>query len=503
MPAQKSLFENEKEEVSIKYPNAHARGNFSFEKKEIVKGGTRRKMNAFTVNAAKVSDFTTHLLQKTFKGKLNYYEIRKQAEEKLRPKFERYGLLSFDPSDQTSANKSRRIMNIMIDEEIKEIVRDIVKDECVVKIPFEIFFRSLNIDSLYKGENIRFDRAVELVLEVQSKSYCDYKGKRVIEDDEGNLQEIGYVGKSALVPRIEFEFDEALGEINRIEDLIASKKRNKAKYIKSVVLRFDAETFAMLVSPGREYVLTNRDTRSSFESIHTFRLDLLVRSIEKIQHYQSVNHYTLEDLNRLFGVSYSNFTFFKRRILNPACEELNRCDDLLVEYKEIKKGNRFDHIVFSIRRKQKDLIAGAYKTFDLPFYIAAQHFYFDDYIEGNISDSFKEHYNEIKFYTDKIEKKRDFIYGGDESNDKTLGEWEKEYHEALDAYEKLVMVISDDPDWFERRSIVLSSDKLCFVHKDTDEVYEPYKGLFKANNPIKCLAFYYAEKERENEKEIE
>lgn len=492
MSPQKSLFDSD-EDVSIKFPNAHARGEFTFEKKEVIRGGERRKMNAFTVNAAKVSDYTTHVLQKAFKGKLNYQEIRARTEDLLKETFIEYKLLDFDPANKAQAERNRRMMNIMIDEKVKELIRDIVKDECIIKIPFEEFFKNLNISSLYKGDNIRFDRAVELVLEVQSKSYCDYRGKRVIEDETGKLEEISYVGKSALVPSIEFEFDSEIGEINKIEDLIASKKRNKAKYIKSVVLKFDPDTFALLALPGREYVLASRETRSSFESIHTFRLDLLVRSIEKIQHYTSLNRYTLDHLNRLFGVSYSNFSFFKKRVLDPACEELNRCEDLHVEYNSFKKGNRFDYISFVITRKNKALLGGEYREFDLPYYIAVQHFYFDEYINGEVSSSFMEHYHEIKFYTDKFEKNKNFSYGGEETNDKTLLEWEKEYLEASEAYKELVMIIGKDPGWFNERNLVLSPEKLCLVDKDTGDVHEPYKGLLAISNPIKSLMFYKAE----------
>jgi len=490
------FFEKSSEDATIKFPNSHAQGEFSFAQKDVLRGGKRVKMNAFTVNAAKVSDASLQLLQRKFAGKFNYYDLRKQAEKKLQPFFGEHKLLEMDISNKRAFEKNKRMMNIMIEEEIKSTIKKDIQEDCIIKIPFDDFFGSLQIDSIYKEKNIRFNRAIELVLDVQSSSYCDYRGKRVEIGENGNLEEIGYVGKSALVPTIEFEFDEAIGDIKKIEDLVASKKRNKAKYIKFVVLKFDVDTFASLVSPGREYTLTDRNVRNTFESISAFRLDTLVRSIEKIQHYTTVNHYTLDDLNRLFGVNYKTFFDFKRRILRPGCDEFNKCDDLHVDFKEHKKNNAFSYISFSIVRKENILISGEYKVFDLAYYIAVQHYYFDDYIEGETNASFLDHYQEIKFHVERKSNNIQYCFGGDDSDDLTLESWEKEYLEASECYEKLIIAVGRDQAWFKERKIKLCTTKLCFIEEDTGEIYEPYKGLFHVHNPIKAYKYYLAEKQK-------
>jgi len=496
----KNLFDyiDSNEADTIKFPNTHAQGDYVYSQREIISDGKIKKINAFTVMAARISDLSLRYLQKDFSREINYFNIREEVEQELEPFFNRYDLLRTENRPTSIVKEQTRIVNIKIEEEIQKHISRKLENRRVVKVDFTEFLDKLYQISptslFYKNKTPRFDRIIDMMEDIQKSAACEYHTKRVVIDDETKKPVIvDVVGKSIMVPSIEYELDESLG-VTSIKELKENKKRDKSKYIKKIIFRFSPETFSMMVSPGREYTIAPIENRAGFNSIYGYRLDSLVRSIEKIQSYDNVNRYTLEKLNKLFGVNYTRFNDFKIRVLQPALKDVNKAKDIEVDFKTVKEGKRIGFIRFSIKRR-KEIPEESTKSgeqLNLAYYIAVQHFYYSKYIENIRIDNFEEYYMLIREFIETTAKKS-LSFGGPNTNDKSIREWEEEFIEAKEAWEKLQIVFAENEEWFKKHNTYPSFLKLTLVDADTNKVLEPIVGLLALENPIDSLKYYESE----------
>lgn len=110
----------------------------------------------------------------------------------------------------------------------------------------------------------------------------------------------------------------------------------------------------------RPYLLQLKENFTSYELIwtlhfkskYTIRLYELIKSI----HFHDLENYTrryrVEDLKkRLNGEHYKEYRDFKRRVLRPSVEEIDRYSDKTVTFQEIKQGKRVVAVEFTITSK--------------------------------------------------------------------------------------------------------------------------------------------------------
>lgn len=110
----------------------------------------------------------------------------------------------------------------------------------------------------------------------------------------------------------------------------------------------------------RPYLLQLKENFTSYELIwtlhfkskYTIRLYELIKSI----HFHDLENYTrryrVEELKkRLNGEHYREYRDFKRRVLRPSVEEIDRYSDKTVTFQEIKQGKRVVAVEFTITSK--------------------------------------------------------------------------------------------------------------------------------------------------------
>ena len=95
----------------------------------------------------------------------------------------------------------------------------------------------------------------------------------------------------------------------------------------------------------------------ALKSKYAIALYELCKDYEKVE----VPEMTMEEFRHLFGIEdkYKKIQHLKERVLNPACEEINRNPKIpfIVEYELIRRGvmNEYTHIKFHIRPKPAEL----------------------------------------------------------------------------------------------------------------------------------------------------
>ncbi|WP_271854298.1 replication initiation protein [Planococcus maritimus] len=106
----------------------------------------------------------------------------------------------------------------------------------------------------------------------------------------------------------------------------------------------------------KPYLLQLKDTFTSYKlnNILSLKSVYAIRLYELMKKWQTVAEWkcSIDSLRGKLGASnksYNLYGNFKNKILLPAIKELNEQTDLLIQYKEIKKGRKVDAIEFTIR----------------------------------------------------------------------------------------------------------------------------------------------------------
>lgn len=116
----------------------------------------------------------------------------------------------------------------------------------------------------------------------------------------------------------------------------------------SVILDPDLKKYLLELSGN--YTLYELWNILSLKSKYSIRLYELYKSYA----YQKENTFDIDHLKGMLCCeNYKNFADFKKRVLEPAVNEINKLTDLNVEYQTIRKGKggRISKIQFSINRK--------------------------------------------------------------------------------------------------------------------------------------------------------
>lgn len=124
-------------------------------------------------------------------------------------------------------------------------------------------------------------------------------------------------------------------------------KTNKGSGI--VKLKLDEYLMPYLIQ------LKNHFTQYNLYYVLAMKSQYSVRLYELLKSYQNLKTWTfsLNELKRLLDAeSYDRWFNFRKRILEPAIEEIEQYSDLNITYELIKKGRAYDQIKFFIEQKK-------------------------------------------------------------------------------------------------------------------------------------------------------
>lgn len=481
---------------SFHMPFQISRGSKSFEKKKIKRNGKIVKVNAYNTFAQRVSDVTISFLQIEAKRRgFDYYKIKSLVVKELEPKLAEYGLNDFDKMSNEQRNMAKYAVEHALHKKLMEF------GNFVISIGFREFIEALDEKSLFQASKksegaIRFDRSIEMINKAHSSSQVSYQRREVNED----FSKVNYVvGSVYLIPKIEFVIDEQLKDIKSVEQLMATRKMNKEKYIKEVRIHFDPSAFSTFAIP-RSHKNPHELRKRHFRTVYASFLDLYMKTIEEVEYESHLNKLSFAQIQEIFGVKYARYPHFKTRVLAPAIEELNE------KYKEygtyqielvenrVSRNPRSQLETISFKIIPLEDLEEHKQTFffDLPTYIASRHYYFDDYVKRNFTESFSSYRHFIAGFIEENKETPDLIIGGAESNDLPIREWIREHKAASENYSELEKYLERDREWLNENNIYFSEDKLCLVKKvdGEDTIITILGGMISIINPITSLGYY-------------
>lgn len=469
--------------------NSFARGDITYDHE--VKN--KKRINKFSLNAAKLSDYFIKTFQKNTFGYIDYSLLISEATEDLTPMFEKYNLANVDENSEQG-----RIKKILIENTVNNKVLELIKDLCIIKIPFSEFYDSRVINVEHNDGGVRFKNIYETIESAQNNSFIQYYRKEVREENN-KLNVVNVLSRGALLPKIEIVVDEKIGgkEITNFKQLIEANVKNKQKYIKEVALYFDPHLAINFTKLYRNYTILNSSIRGCFKSIHSFKLDMIVRSIKSAQYNYVINKYDFPTLQKNFGVNYTRYDSFKNKVLKPALEDINNhSDDIFVELIEHRANNKTRGILEYVSFKITSLVdedIDMSEDFSLEYYIANQHFYSNDrkinFEKFGLIMTILDYEKEIKKFIEIEDNKNRSFTGQD--GDMTILDYEKEYIESKDCHNKLIMACQQDKEFFEKKGLFYDRTRLSFI-KD-NEIFVLMDVIY-LDNPIKCWKYYNEQK---------
>lgn len=144
---------------------------------------------------------------------------------------------------------------------------------------------------------------------------------------------------------------------------------NKVKITrgKTIKLRFDDDIFPFIKDLLERYQETGQGYTSymlqsvlPMKSKYSIRLYEIFKSKIKGDRYVEC-FFELDDLKKILEcTNYTRYPDFRRKVIEPAIEEINKFSDLLVEYYTTEKRN-ISRLYFKISRKTKEKIMQAHK----------------------------------------------------------------------------------------------------------------------------------------------
>ena len=132
-----------------------------------------------------------------------------------------------------------------------------------------------------------------------------------------------------------------------------------------VGIRYHAKTGTVTIEPnknlqpffeGKPFTDTEFAFLIKFTSQYSERLYEIIKTFA----YKSIADFNLEDLRERLkvGKKYPNYNDFKKRVIQPAVDDINEFTDLDIDFRE-QRGmyNKVDSVVFSIHKKQVPKLA--------------------------------------------------------------------------------------------------------------------------------------------------
>lgn len=123
------------------------------------------------------------------------------------------------------------------------------------------------------------------------------------------------------------------------------------------IIKGSGQVKILLNSEIKKYLLELSKNYTSYELVYILAMkrkySLRLYEWYKSYSYQKKKEISLEDLKHiLMAESYNTYRDFRRRILEPAIEEINYYTDLEVKYSKITRGRKVVGLIFYIRFKE-------------------------------------------------------------------------------------------------------------------------------------------------------
>ena len=119
-----------------------------------------------------------------------------------------------------------------------------------------------------------------------------------------------------------------------------------------IELRLDEDLKPYLLQLRENYTQYDIVFTLSFKSKYTIRLYELIKSIHYNELKDFTREYEINELKMLLGAeTYKTYQDFKRYVLIPAVNEINRMSDKSISYTPIKSSRKITHIRFTIGTK--------------------------------------------------------------------------------------------------------------------------------------------------------
>ena len=470
----------------IKFPRSQAQADYRIEKKEIKrKDGSSFFKKTTTANDEKISDACIQIFQKSNLAlEFNYDELRKKAEKELSPQFEKHNLIKSSTSTKKDIIEIEKKQEIAISQYIRKHIENNL--DLTFEVDFEQFIEMTGI----KSAN-RIGNALKMLDEVQNKATYEYKQPEINED----FSEITYeLAKVSTIPKISLILDEEMGEkFETIGEYASSTVKNKKKHIKKIRFDIGKSYLTSVLGLGRDYASSNRKDRNNFSSSYSFRLDILIKSIEKVQHIPKFNFYTFPEIQKKFGTNFKDYRDFKRRVLSPSVKDINTYTNLNVEVTEHRKNNarnkEIEGISFRITRNIEDTSKTKFGIDKTAFYIASRLFYFTKQKIDNLL-GFAKHIEKSFNSLDLV------MY-----DNKYITEWKQECEEALKAEVEVKKFISNNRRLCIELGIEYDEKRMCIIEKvvkseDTGGIINPIETLklittadYRVENPMHSIRY--------------
>lgn len=441
-----------------------------------------------TTNDEKIADTCVEIFQNSSIEKMiNLKDIKKETIDEVEKLFIEKGFIITTETSKKDADLIEKKKKIAYTQMIKSKIENTVKLE--YSIDYQQFIKKTGIKTMQ-----RVGSALEILDNMQNKSFYQWNEERLDE----NLDIVNNIVKIAVIPEIRLELDHEIGGkedafgnklYNTISDFKNAAITRKSQYIKKIKFRLNPSYLSNILGLERDYSEPDRKQRNLFKSSYSYRLDTLLRSIEKIQNYQNLTNFTFAELQKKFGTQYKLYKHFKARVLEPAVDDINDHTNLNVELVEIREaGDRSElkYAKFIISRKKNDY--GDVKRYGidlLAYYIASRLFYFEGQGIRNLLAFAKKLEDEIAVTLDIA------VYGS-----KSLSEWKDEIKIATKLEDDILSIIEANKLFISQHSLKYDDKRMCLVKFEddlNDEQKENIKilklGDKKVTNPIESLAY--------------
>lgn len=430
----------------IKFPRSQAQADYKISKKKITrKDGTFFYKKTTTTNDEKIADACVQIFQQSNLAlEFDYEKLREKAESSLLNKFTEHNLIIKEEMNSKQKQEIEKKQEIAISQFIRNHIENNL--DLTFEVDFDKFVEMTGVKSAS-----RIGNALKMLEEVQTKASYEYKTPIISED----FSTIEYeLTKVSTIPSISLILDEEMGEkFNTIGEYAESDIKNKKKHIKGVKFDINKSYLSSVLGLGRDYTSTDRKDRNNFNSSYSYRLDILIKSIEKVQHIPKFNRFTFEEIQKKFGTQFKDYRNFKRRVLAPSISDINEYTLLNVELIEYRSSKEIDSISFKINRKicyDKKTKFGVDKT---AFYIASRLFYFSTQKIDNLL-AFAKHIEKSFNSLDLI------IYDG-----KYINEWKTESDKAIEAEIEIMKFIDNHLKLLEQKGLYYDEKRMCIVEK--------------------------------------
>jgi|GEM_PF-1481676 hypothetical protein len=439
-----------------------------------------------TINDEKLGDTCLEIFQNSNISNLfNMDEIKQNAIIQTEKLFKQHNLIIKPENTLKENNLIKKKKNIAIVQYIKRQIEK--KANKTYSVDYNKFIEMTGIKS---AKRIGF--ALKLLDEIQERNFFEWN-EEVLDQ---NLNIVHHLVKISIIPEIRLVLDEEVGSLKNedgeyLYDSISSyrkaKIKNKAKHIKKITFRINPIYLSNILGLEKDYTEPNRKERNKFNSSYAFRLDTLLRSIEKVQNNPNIAFFSFQKIQKKFGTQYENYKNFKARVLVPAINDINLYTNINVTLKEERvagEKSNLKYIRFIIERNNDKETDKRYGIDKVAFYIASRIFYFTNSQINSFMAFAKSIENQIKNTLDALT-----IYAN-----KNLEVWKEESKKAYETEEKLLKLMEENKIFIDQHNLVYDYKRMTIVKKNDKEENDLKIKILKLNekkitNPVESILY--------------